>query len=98
MGGPENSARFPSPRAIPFSLDRSTSDRNCRSYFINSLASNLCGVRILRDSANAPLTTSARSTLCILFAKETDERNVNSFENWLWRLVMMLHGIALRRR
>jgi len=33
------------------------------------------------NSANAPLTTLARSTLCILFARETDERNVNLFEN-----------------
>ena len=95
--GPENSARFPSPRAIPFSLDRSTSDRNCRSYFTNSPASNLCEESILRDSVNAPLTTLARSTLCIPFARETDERNVNSFENWLWKPAMRLHGISLRR-
>jgi fido (protein-threonine AMPylation protein) len=30
------------------------------------------------------------------FARETDERNVNSFENWLWKPVMRLHGISLR--
>jgi hypothetical protein len=65
------------------SLDQSTSGRNCRSYFINSPASNICEGTILRDSANAPLTTLARSTLCILFARETDEHNVNSFESWL---------------
>src|SRR6266853_5056734 len=95
--GPENSARFPSPRAIPFSLDRSTSDRNCRSYFTNLPPSNLCAERILRDSANAPLIPLARSTPCILFARETDERNVNSFENWLWKPVMRLRGTSLRR-
>lgn len=39
MPGTENSARFRSPRATPFSLDQSTSERNCRSYLINSPAS-----------------------------------------------------------
>jgi hypothetical protein len=62
-----------------------------------SPASNLCEERILRDSAGAPLTTLARSTLCIPFARETDERNVNSFENWLWKPAMRLHGISLPR-
>src|ERR1700675_3331720 len=81
--GLENSARFRSPRATPFSLDQSTSERNCRSCFTNSPASNICEGTIPRDSANAPLTTLARSTPCILFARETDERNVNSFESWL---------------
>ena len=66
-----------------FSLDQSTSERNCRSYFINSPASNICEGTILRDSANAPLTTLASSMLCIVFARETDEHNVNSFEGWL---------------
>jgi hypothetical protein len=95
--GPENSARFRSPRVTPSSLGQSTSERNCRSYFISSPASNICEGSILRDSANAPLTTLARSMLCIHFARETDERSANSFESWLWKLAMRLRGISLRR-
>ncbi len=32
---------------------------------------------------NAPLTTLARSTLCILSARETHGHNANSFGGWL---------------
>jgi hypothetical protein len=76
-----------------FFARQSTSNRNCRSYFINSPASNFCEGSILVDSADAPHTTLARSTLCILFARETDERNVNSFESWLRRPATRLRGI-----
>jgi len=69
---------------------------------LQKLFHQLAGEKYLRgndllDSANAPLTTLARSTLCILFARETDERNVNSFENWLWKPVMRLRGTSLRK-
>src|SRR2546428_14175440 len=94
--GPENSARFASPRVIPFSLDRSTSDRNCRSYF-----QQFAGEQSLRGKDSkilpTPLTTLARSTLCILFVRETDERNVSSFENWLGKPAMRVHGTSLPR-
>src|SRR6266478_3310386 len=57
----------------PLSVIRfiSTSEANCRSYFVNLPASNMCEGKTQRDSANAPLTTLARSTLCIVVARET---------------------------
>jgi cell filamentation protein len=54
-----------------------------QKLFHQLAASNICEGTIPRNSANAPHTTLARSTPCILFARETDERNVNSFESWL---------------
>src|SRR5580692_7569697 len=97
MLGPENSVQVLLPRATPFSLDRSTSDRNSKSHFTNSPASGACVGVTPRSSANARLTTLARLTLCIPFARETDELNANSFENWLCKPVMRLLGISLRR-
>lgn len=52
MPGPENSAQFRSPRAALFSLDQSTSKRNCGDYFINSPASNFCAGGFCRRAAH----------------------------------------------